>query len=346
MKRSILRKIAIGAAVLTTATSLIGCSNTTRVENYAQTVVAKFGDEDIYLSEPNFFLKYNQWYMEKLYSSIYDDMSMLWQQAYGGKTVEASMKEDAMAAVLQTRILASNAQAYGVQLTEEDTTKVSEAVASFLESADTGLIAATGMTAEILTEIYTKNAIANKVWEAMVADTDTNVPDEVARQVAIDYIQVDEKEDDPEWAKREAQAMFDRAQAGETLETIAYDYDFVVNPKTLGADENIELNTKAMALKLGETALVTNGETGYYVISCTNELDEEATQKEKDTIIAARKAENFKPLYENLKAAAPKLTIVNKVWSAVNLNTKVYVPETTSAETITEEATVEETTTK
>jgi len=342
MKRSILRKIAAGSAALLAAISLIGCTAKIAVEDYAKTVVATFGDENIYLSEPIFFLRSNQMYMEMLYSGSFSDMSVFWSyQGTNGKTYGNSLKEDAMAAVLQTRILKQNAGSYGVELTEADNTKINEAATEYFATINESLIAATGVTEDILIDIYTNNAIANKVWEAIVADVDTYVSDEEARQVSISYIQVDTDTDDPDWAKTTAEAMLARAEAGEDLDTIAGDYDMAANPMTLGANETIELNTTAMSLKSGEFAMVTNGENGYYVIYCVSELDETATNTRKDAIISERKAEIFNTVYESLKASAPKFVLVDKVWDTINLDTMIYVPETTSDVTVTEETTME-----
>jgi len=96
-----------------------------------------------------------------------------------------------------------------------------------------------------------------------------------------------------------------------------------------------------MSLKAGEFAMVTNGENGYYVIYCVSELDETATNTRKDAIISERKAEIFNTVYESLKASAPKFVLVDKVWDTINLDTMIYVPETTSDVTVTEETTME-----
>ena len=62
----------------------------------------------------------------------------------------------------------------GYSLTEEETAKVTEAVDQFM--ANERLVEITGATRELAaSRIYTQNALANKVYETMVQDVDTNV---------------------------------------------------------------------------------------------------------------------------------------------------------------------------
>ncbi len=171
------------------AGSLTGCAKDNT--DYATTVVAAYGDTPIYLEEANFMARYNQWYNEMYYMGYFGEE--MWKQDIGGKTLEAATKEDVMAALLQTEALIAHAEEYGVSLTEEDLEKVNQACAEFFEQQSGRLVEAAGATEELVKKIYEKNALANKVWQAVVADTNTEVSLEESQQAGIRYILVREE---------------------------------------------------------------------------------------------------------------------------------------------------------
>lgn len=193
---------------------LVGCAQNNT--DYATTVVATYGDTPIYLEEANFMARYNQWYNEMYYMGYFGEE--MWNQDIGGKTLEAATKEDVMAALLQTEALIAHAEEYGVTLTDADREKVNKACSDFFAQQSEKLVEATGATEELVKRIYEKNALANKVWQAVVADTDTQVSLEESQQAGIRYILVRE-EAEPENAETEAAAETTVAQADGNGET-------------------------------------------------------------------------------------------------------------------------------
>lgn len=188
MKAMMKRTAALMLAGALAAGTLTGCAQ--KNVDYATTVVATYGDTPIYLDEANFMARYNQWFNELYYMGYFGEG--MWNQDIGGKTLEAATKEDVMAALLQTEALIAHADEYGVALTDADMEKVNQACSDFFEQQSEKLVEATGATEELVKRIYEKNALANKVWQAVVADTDTQVSQEESQQVGIRYILVRE----------------------------------------------------------------------------------------------------------------------------------------------------------
>ncbi len=218
---------ALGAAALT------GCSGRLTAEDYATTVVATFGDQDIYLNEVNFYLKM----MQVTYDSYYD---YFYEPYYGftskeqfyeftgmtdnGATIWNAMKEDSMAAVMQTYILCEHAEEYGISLSEEDQQKVEASVEEFLTETDEGIVSACMVDEEVLTGIFTRNALANRVYEYLVSDIDTEVNEEDFRYTDVAYLAIREAADtssnDADEAEEEAESVDLEAKAEEVLEAL------------------------------------------------------------------------------------------------------------------------------
>ena len=219
------RVLALGTSAALCATALTGCYTTVKDDNYDTTVVATFGDENIYLTEVNYYLKMLQvtydYYYDYFYSPYYGFTSKEDFYEYTGLTSDGTttwdaMKEDAMAMVQQTYILCSFADEYGISLSDEDLEKVSEAVDEFMTDTDAGIIEACKVDEEKLTEYYKRNALANRVYEYLVADIDTEVNEEDYRYTQVSYLAITEAEEDEDASTSDNDA--DEAEEEETEE--------------------------------------------------------------------------------------------------------------------------------
>ena len=177
MKATGKRGLALILALVLVIGMLAGCGNRVpskvKPEDYAKTEVASFGDQKIYLHEANLFARLQQYYSEAIYKAFFGDEFWTMEIAQD-TTLEKSTKEDVMAAILQTYLLNSHAEEKGVSLTDADKEKVQKSVKDFFETSSETLLKVVPMTEEQLTPIFERNALANKVYEAVVADIDTN----------------------------------------------------------------------------------------------------------------------------------------------------------------------------
>lgn len=328
MKQAMKKRLAGMGAAFLAAAGLLGCGQKINPEEYKTTVAATYGEEEIYLAEPLFYTVQDQWYMEAVYGSQFPTLGDLWKTS---DDMVRGIKEEAMARILQTRILRDHAQALGVELTDEDKEKVSVAVDNYFEGTDPHLIELSGVDRDFVTGIYTNNAIATKVYAEMVKDVDTNVPVLASRMSKISYIAIpkDQTEDT-------ANSILERASAGEELEALAEEFSSKVETKNYGTEDASNIGVAAVTMKTGEYKLAQD-ESSYYILYCVTEQDEEATKNNEKSIIDERKSELFKTAYENLKATAKEFKIVDKVWKTVDFKKPAYIaPETEAAATATE----------
>ena len=188
------KAMAVAMTAAMAAGSLAGCGGVS-MDKYASTVVATYGDEDIYLDEANFFLRYQQWTQEAMYWDMitaYTGYTDLWTYPSGDgeKTMGDALKERVMAQLLQTRILIDHASDYSVDLTDEDRDLVAEAVNAVRTNFADEFFNYTNPSDEDLTTWFEQNALASKVWQAVKDAADVTVSDEECQEFTLEYVLV------------------------------------------------------------------------------------------------------------------------------------------------------------
>ncbi len=360
MKRFAKKMLALALAALMAVSMLAGCSTSIKPEEYATTVVATYGDQKIYLDEVNMYLRAEQYYYEYVYTYMYG-MTDIWNmEVEKGVTMAASLRESVMSVMRQTYILLDQADELNVSLSAEDQAKIEKAVDQILEGTSDLLLEAYNLSRERMIEIYQNNALANRVWEALVADVDTNVADEDARCVGVSYVLVSETEPNAEKkegeevdsrpAKAKAQEIYDAVKGGAKLADAAKELGLTVTENTYFVGDKYEENTlghKAVNMTTegaAELFLLEEGK-GWYVMVLDSLMDEEATERQRGIIIGGRQEEMFNKKYVDLQKNSAAFTVDEKVWKSVPMTTVFEMPEqTTSAETTAAETTAAETT--
>ena len=238
---------------------------------------------------------------------------------------------------------------YDVSITDEEMTVIDEAAAQFC-SDNTGeaLQALCFSNQDYVKEFLRLNLLQKKMRDAIVADVDTNVPDEDCAQKTFSYVRVsktaaassdedaEEKTDEQKAAeaKEKAQKILDAALIGsqeDPLKAAAEDNDANKSTCAYGAadlneDDNttyLELEVLQAAEKLGEGEFakdLVETDKYYYVIRMDSLFDEEATERERASIISGREDEMYQAKVDEYKEAAD-WTIDDKVWGAVNFDT-------------------------
>jgi hypothetical protein len=341
--KQVTKFLSLGLAMTLGVSSLSGCTATLEEEDYSKTVVATYGDQNIYLDEANFNARYYQYLYESFYGSYYG--SDFWSTDTGSGTMEENVKENIMAEILQTYVLLEHADEYDVSLSDADKEKVESAVTDFLDSSDENLIEAAKATEELVTKIYTNNALANKVWQAVVDGADTEVSDEDARQVTVKYVLI--SEDDETYTDGEATAteIADKVKAGTDIDTVCEDYDNLSATEdsySKNGDNDTDLGKEAATLSTGETVTYQLEGTGWYVIYCTTDDDKEAAETAKEEIIEDRQTELFETTYSGW--SKKKFKVDEDVWAEITFAKNMIYEVETEAETTSEATTTESST--
>lgn len=359
MRKFVKNMLAAALAAVLAVSVLAGCGSAVKPADYATTVVATLGDEKIYLDEANFYLRSDQYYNEMMYTYVYGTADIWNMQVQAGVTLADNLRESTMTVLRQTYILCSHAEELGISLSDADMAKVEDTVDRSLEQSDSALLEIINMDRDRMIEVVARNALANRVWEAVVAEADTNISDEEARCVSASYVKVTEpaaedetkaegeEETETKPAKVTAQEIYDAVRGGSTLQEAASAQSLTAATNTYFTGDTFEegtLGARALSMEEGAAELFQIEGDGWYVMVLNSAMDETATASKKESMIQERQAEVFNARYAQWQEASPEFVVDEKVWKAVPFNTIFTVPETTAAPTdSTEETTAGET---
>ncbi len=325
-----------------------GCGKSVATEKYATTAVATFGEEKIYLDEANFMARYSQYNYEVYYLSLFGEDFWGYDLMGDGSTMEDVVKEDSMAQLYQTKYLCSMAEGLKVSLSEEDEAKIAESVKEFFEDMPEEMIEASLATEELVTKVFTENALANLVWEALVADVKTDdlkLEDYARKDIEFLLVSLDSSDKEntltDEDIKKVAEEIQEKVEDGKKVADIKKDYEKAEGYKVTSTTTTIaektydnDLGKTAWKMKTDDIEMVQVKETGYYVVKMVDDNNEEAAQNAMDQAIDTRKANLFQEKYTDLLEDAPEFKVDESVWAVVKFEDAVYVaPEETEKET-------------
>lgn len=178
------------------------------------------------------------------------------------------------------------------------------------------------------TAVLTENE-ADKTQSAAETETEAETTAEEAAAAEAETDAETEAETEPETedaetaaarelAYAQAQELVNRVKGGEDMETAADDMGKTASEMTFGSDYAIEeLVTATDGLADGtlvEEPVETS--TGYYVVKLISQLDREATDAEKESIVTQRKNDRISELYDEWEEAG-EVTIDEDVMAKI-----------------------------
>ncbi|MDO5422755.1 MAG: peptidylprolyl isomerase [Eubacteriales bacterium] len=302
--------LAAGLCVCLAAGTLTGCGSD------AGKTVAQVDDTKIEYSLLNFMLRYNQAQMQTYYGSF---LGTDYWTSYGESSRDGVLED------LETMILLEkHMDDYGVSLSDEEKSAVTEAATAFMEANDAETLEAMTATQEIVERVLTLYTVQSKMYYAIIADVDTNVTDEEAAQKTVQYVffsTADTTDDDGNTVARtdeekaeikaQAQEVLDAVKAGTDMDEAleAVDDSKTSYTTSYGADNGTLNDTlKEEAEKLTEDGQaaeeVIETDSGYYVLKMVTLFDEEETDEYKETIISERKSDLYSEVTDGYLEAA------------------------------------------
>jgi foldase protein PrsA len=168
------------------------------------------------------------------------------------------------------------------------------------------------------------------MYDAIIAEVDTDVSDEEAAQRTFSYVEVSKdtsdddstadtetegeasdeaSEDDSDEAAAQLQEKMEAyaALAAHDFDGTAETYDYTVSTASYGSaeDEDAAFDTAVLeaadSLKEGEISGLIETDDNYYVIRLDSEFDEEATETKKESIISERKSDQYNSVLDGYK---------------------------------------------
>ena len=188
MIKGIKKGLAVFAAAAMTAGCLAGCGGSLDCNE----TVAIVGEENVPMGVASVYARYQQAQMFQMYYSYMGTTTIFDQVTATDSTMtivdemEAGVIEDLMGLYL----LRAHAAEYDVALTEEEETAAADAAKSFADANGSSVMKDIGTTEEYVKEMLTLLAYSDKMYDAMVAEVDTEVSDEEAKQSKLTYVTI------------------------------------------------------------------------------------------------------------------------------------------------------------
>ena len=324
------KSVALLAVAAMALGSLTGCAAS--VDN--SEVVATVGVSKITAGVANFFVRQQQVSVESMFS-MYGMEDKSWKMDIGeGKTYEESVKDGVMESLQELYILKNHMADYKVELTKDEEAAIEAAADAFLKANTKEVLEKVSGEKDIIVEVLQLMTIQKKMYDAIVADVDTEVSDKEAAQKAMQYMfyattstdqttgaSIPLSDTEKEAKKTEAETFLAKAKENGDLEAYAKEAGTESKKATFDAKSTSpdEAVIKAAdALKKGEFSEVIETESGYYVLQVTSLLDREATDTKKESIVTERQDAKYTEVFEALKEET-KISVDEKLWKKISL---------------------------
>lgn len=283
-------------------TSFVGCG-----VNPGETA-ATLGEQKVSAGVVNFICKYQKATIDDTYAVWFGE-DFWGQDLYGyGTTMEEDMKASVMDALHDLCTLKAHMADYEVEITAEDEAAIKEAAQAFIAANSEEAIKEFGATEEIVVEVLTLYTIQAKMYDAIAAGADHNVTDEEANMRGITLVEIGiagETKDEGTYEKytdEEIKAIKAKADkiitemSGVGLEKAAENNGYKASETAYStSDETIDKTLLAAlnALKVGETSKLIETESALYIARIDEDTDKEATEDNREAIIAERESTLF-----------------------------------------------------
>ena len=275
-----------------------GKNSTIFMGRLSDTEVFRIGDNVCTLPELKVYLTTAQ----KQYENILGvDM---WERDFGGVTLEAYLKETILGQIAQIKTMTLLAEEYKITLDEQEEKKVAEAANKYYSSLNDKEISYMGITEEQVATLYREYALANKVYEEITKNVDTEVSDDEARKITVQQILFSVEEENADSKKSEqykkAQEVLAqvRAQGADFREIAEKNSEDEVIEYTFGKGEKEKpLEDAAFNLEAEQISDIIETSYGYVIIKCVSNFDRTETDANKAAIVEQRKTKAFDDVY-------------------------------------------------
>ena len=363
MKHSTKRLAAAAMGLVLAIGTMTGCGNSGgkgEVTQNGNETLFTYDGVDVPLKKAWIYGKMTAAQYEASYSSYFGDnfwtMDMGTDDEGNAQTFEDYAKEQIIARIKQIIVLNNHAEEAGASLSEDEEKQCEEYAEAFAkDESGAEILAECGADKDDMTEVYEENALAAKVQEYMVKDTDTNVSDDEARETTISRVvfattttddegnTVDMSDEEKAQVLSTAQAALAKLQSGTDIADIAKEQNYTNTSETFAAGESEEGEAfeKLLAtMKDGDiTQEVQECDNGYVIARLDAYTDADATESNRQSIISERQQTKFSEVYDgwtkDLEAEWNYDEDVNQeLWAELVLHTE----ESTATEAATETA--------
>lgn len=283
-------------AVAVMILGMIGCGKLTNTDikitkGLAKNELFRVGKEVCTKEEALIFVTSQK----NVYEAAYSDQ--IWDISLNGGTFESYVKNSLLNFLAKEKCMVAMAKEHEMSTTGEEEQKIKEAAEKYCSALSGEEQEATGITTEIAEKVFREYYLSNKLLESLTKDVNVEISDNDARVIHVQQIFLKDKtEDNKALAEKLVAKLADGADFTGLADSYS-DSDTVDVARTRGEYPQ-EVDTAAFALSDGEISSVIEAADGYYILKCTEDYDEAATNEHKKQMEADLKEEAFTQLYD------------------------------------------------
>lgn len=270
-------------------------------------IMVTVGNIDVTYSEAMVYLRTAQ----QIYESEFGNDVWSYDLYGDGTTIGAVLKQEVLNQIIQLEIINMVANERGITLNDDEMYQVRSLAAEYIQELSKQDIIKYGITEELVVQVFATNLIAEKLYETVTIDVDTEVSDAEALQCRVYklFIQTygtDSKgnrtqlrDSELEEIRTKVEELHTQAIEGSDFYSLAEsnsdedEIELIVGRGDLTAEEE-EI---VFSLKDGQVSEILLTEDGYEIFYCVDAYDEDATLQVKEEIIEQRRSDLFVELY-------------------------------------------------
>ena len=277
----------------------------------ADSVVVSVGDETATYQE----LLVYMYILKTRYQDVFGDE--VWSYKVDGeRTMSSVAREQVISMITEMKVISRRAAELGIEISGDEREDIRKYAQTICDGADQTDVDAYMLDVEKVTDVYCENEIANRVYDACINGLATNISDEDAKQIIVQYIYLQTSginQSGVEVVLSQEQVDKRRTEAKKLLKTAKTTDDFLsfaqANTEaneaqiTFGrGDMSDEFTNAAMALTAGQLSGVVEAPEGFYIIYCVSDNEAELTIKKREELIAQAQKANFETQYKEWAA--------------------------------------------
>lgn len=287
-------------------------------------------DESCSITEAKLFLVTQK----NIYESSYG--SEIWSSKLGGKVFSSYVKSDIKEFLTRFKILKLMAEAYGSELSVDDTRYASMAAEELYASFTEDELKYINCTRDDVFGLFKDFRLIDAYLNEFTNDISLEISEDDARVITIHNIFVrttkaDEagnvsslSSDEKEKCYNKALEIYERLVNGSDFDTVAQEYNDS-NQFEINLERNVmgeEFDNVVFSLEEGQVSGIIESEYGYHIVKCIDSYNEELTALHKEELLYEYKSAYYEEAYDafiqNVNAIFNE-----KIWDDIALNVKL-----------------------